>query len=199
MEKYMKNNFCFLGVKSPARNKVFRDLWTQVKPMSVADQFSWVEDLWKEPEREFQYLGLDTLKRIYKKIPLAFLPRLEKLILQKSWWDTVDLLAVRNIGYLLLHNPKLRKPKSREWIDSEKLWLQRTALLFQLSFKNSTDTNLLAENISLLAANKNFFLRKGAGWALREYSKTDPKWVKEFIDKNSILSNLTVREGSKYL
>jgi hypothetical protein len=70
--------------------------------------------------------------------------------------------------------------------------------LFQLKYKQNTNVFLLENYILNLKESKEFFIRKSVGWILREYSKTNPAWVIQFLQKNE-LSNLSVREASKYL
>ena len=45
-----------------------------------------------------------------------------------------------------------------------------------------------------------FFINKAIGWALRDYSKTNPEWAARFIEKNKKrMAELSIKEASKYL
>jgi 3-methyladenine DNA glycosylase AlkD len=120
------------------------------------------------------------------------------MITNKSWWDTVDFIATKLVGTYLVLYPCERKNYVNKWINSGNIWLQRTAILFQLKYKEQTDFELLTYIIRQLNHTDEFFINKAIGWALREYSKTNPVKVKEFIDSVQ-LSNLSIKEGSKYL
>jgi 3-methyladenine DNA glycosylase AlkD len=122
------------------------------------------------------------------------------LITQKSWWDTVDYLAVNHLGTALQNDKKRQYSYSDQLINSQNVWLRRSAILFQLKYKERTDFDLLQAHILKTISESEFFIRKAAGWALREYSKTNPSAVRQFIqDYQGQLSRLTIREGSKYL
>ncbi|NNF20457.1 MAG: DNA alkylation repair protein, partial [Saprospiraceae bacterium] len=156
--------------------------------------------LWKEEKRELQYVAMDLLGKCQKQIITEDLVTMEYLIISKSWWDTVDFLAANPVGHILKENPELKYQKSKEFIKSGNMWLQRTSLLFQLKYKNAVDEHLLYQNIMNLTGSKEFFINKAIGWSLRQYSKYNPKSVRRFIDENqAALANLSVREGSKYL
>ena len=197
MEAYMKNQFTFLGINQPARSIIVREL----KNSFILD---WDQNtrnlillLWKADQREMQYLAMDIMKPLTKKMTLRDLDWVENLIVTKSWWDTVDFLASHLVGKILQsESSNMSYGMSR--IQHHNMWLQRTALLFQLKYKSHTDWELLQTLILMTENYTEFFIRKAQGWALREYSKTDPVSVRTFIENNPQLSGLTKREGLKY-
>ena len=127
-------------------------------------------------------------------------PPAQKLIVTKSWWDSVDYLAPRLIGKNLINQPDEAINYSKKWIESENIWLQRTAIIFQLHYREKTNSDLLFSSVLRRADSKEFFVQKASGWALRQYSKTAPEVVMDFTLKNqNILSALTCREGLKWL
>lgn len=196
MAAYMKNQFPFLGLKKPARLEIYKEYVQGWKKSKTIDwEFVWC--CWSLPEREFQYLALSYLDAVRKLLIIDDLQRLEKLITDKSWWDTVDSIAPL-VGHIALNNPILKNEHLAKWIIDENIWLKRVSILFQLKFKRNTDTEFLEKAIISNSLTREFFVDKAIGWALREYSKTDKEWVKKFIDSNE-LSRLSVREGSKYL
>ncbi len=197
MEKYMRNQFPFLGIKTPERRKATQTL---IKSEGFPDFQSLKElvyNLWELPEREYQNVALDLLDRI-KTFPVDFLDLIETLIITKSWWDTVDPLATHSSGTYFKQHPDKLIPITERWIKSDNMWLNRSALLFQLSYKRETDFELLKRYIRLHAGSKEFFLQKAIGWALREYSKTSPEAVQQFIQQTD-LAPLSKREGSKVI
>ena len=120
------------------------------------------------------------------------------MIITKSWWDTVDRIASRLVGFYFREHKELIEPYTEKWMYYGNMWLQRTALLFQLKYKKETDTDLLFGYIQALAESPEFFIQKAIGWALREYSKTAPKTVKQFVD-STLLAPLSKREALKII
>lgn len=196
MAAYMKNNFPFLGISKPQRSALQAPFIRQAAKSSFLD-WPFIFRLWALPEREFQYCGVDHLLALKNHLTRDAVGKLEELITEKSWWDTVDSLATV-VGALCAKYPDLVDSHILKWSRSPNMWLTRTAILFQLKYKNQTDRELLGQIISKNADSKEFFINKAIGWALREYSKTDPAWVRQFIEKTS-LHPLSVREGSKYI
>ncbi len=140
------------------------------------------------------YTACDLLRKHAKKLGPQDLPLVEELITTKSWWDTVDLLAVHVAGAILKSHPKEIPGWNKRWITSDNMWLNRTALIHQLAWKEGTNKTLLFANIERHAAHKDFFIRKAIGWALRTLAETDPAAVKDFVRSHK-LSPLSEREA----
>ncbi|RHW40442.1 DNA alkylation repair protein [Neobacillus notoginsengisoli] len=198
MEKYMKNHFPFLGVKKPLRAELERKFFATTGLVKEPFQESFVRELWAAHEREYQYVALGYLEKFSKKLEAGSLSLLKELITTKSWWDTVDALAQKPVGVLAAKYPDTIPAEMDKWAVSDNMWLRRTAILYQLKYKKETDEQRLYENIRLNTSSKEFFIQKAIGWALREYSKTNPGSVKDFIERTE-LAALSRREGSKYL
>lgn len=196
MSAYMKNKFTFLGIAKPERAVLSRPLIKQIKQ---AAEFDWdyITQLWNLPEREFQYLAVDCLLAMANRLQKDDIEKIADLITQKSWWDTVDNLAAIT-GILCSKYPALIESHILAWSAGTTIWLKRVAVLFQLKYREKTDTELLSRIICENSQTKEFFINKAIGWVLREYSKTDKAWVRVFIATHS-LHPLSVREGSKYL
>lgn len=196
MEKYMKNNFQFLGIKAPQRRKISR-VFLKKDSRPKYDQIEIVvKKLWELPEREYQYFACDLLEKYNKDFSREIINLFEYMIIYKSWWDTVDIISKKLVGEYFKQFPGERDKYIKKWIKSNNIWLQRTTILFQLGYKDRTDIGLLFNIIEILKDKDEFFIQKAIGWALREYSKTNPKIVKEFIE-NTKLSPLSEREGMK--
>lgn len=192
MEAYMRNQFTFLGIKSPLRASLSKEF--------LQRDFQWEEvfALWELPEREFQYLAIDWLKRRKNELQFSDLDDFKTIIQDKSWWDTIDPLS-KIVGEVSRLEDQ-GKSKMLEWSRDPNFWVRRTAILHQLGFKDKTDKELLDTIIQNNLGSNEFFINKAIGWALREYSKTNAPWVRAWMDKNrDKLSPLTIREGSKYL
>ena len=198
MAAYMKNRFAFLGIKTLERRILAKPfLKERNKDESVDWAFVW--KCYSFPEREFQYLAMAYLDTVKKRLIPEDAVQLEKLIQAKSWWDTVDSIDAF-VGELVLQYPELKKTLITKWIISENIWLKRVSIIYQLHYKDKTDTDMLSRAILLNTSTKEFFVDKAIGWALREYSKTNPDWVCGFIDNNAqTLSPLSIREASKYI
>ncbi|MEO1403486.1 MAG: DNA alkylation repair protein [Cyanobacteria bacterium J06635_1] len=198
MEKYMRNQFKFLGIKTPEHNALFKQFIASHGLPELSELDTILLTLWSWPKREFQYLGGDFLHRFRKQLTPEILPTIEKLITTKSWWDTVDGLASRKIGTLFSRFPGEVGNYIQHWRHSDNLWLRRTTLLFQLSYKANTDETLLFSLIEENTSSDEFFIQKAIGWALREYSKTAPTSVKQFVADHAMAS-LSKREALKWL
>lgn len=183
MAAYMRDQFPFLGVATPARRRAVRGLLPRTLDRELVDA------LWSLPEREFQYAACDHLQRV--PLESATADFLRSLVVRKSWWDTVDALA-KPVGRACTPD------QMRAWARDDNLWVRRAAVLHQLGRREATDTELLGEILAGNLDSGEFFLDKAVGWALREYSKTDPSWVRTFLDGHEVAA-LTRREGSKYL
>ena len=170
-----------------------------LKTDSIEEVLKNVKDLWVEPQRELQYAAMDVLDKSKKYLNLTHLEAIEHLVTTKSWWDTVDHIAAHYIGEIWKKNDKKSQQSfCEEWIDSGNLWKQRCTIIYQLKYKEETDFEILKFSIFGTLDNKDFFIRKAAGWALREYSKVRPEEVKAFVEENKFqLSSLTVKEGMR--
>jgi 3-methyladenine DNA glycosylase AlkD len=198
MSRYLKNHFPFFGIKTPERREIGKGFFQETGILKEPFNEEFVFALWEQPEREFQLFGLDYVAKFLKKLERQHIFHIEKLITTKSWWDTVDMLAQHPAGTIIANHPDLIEELVDNWAVSEDMWLRRTAIIHQLRYKDKTNEDLLYKYIKLNADSKEFFIQKGIGWALREYSKTNPYSVKQFIQSTS-LAPLSVREGSKYI
>ena len=108
MQKYMKDHFPFLGIKSPQRKELFRKFYRESGLQKEPFQPEFVLALWEKDEREYQYAAMDYIERSLKKLTKNDLLLMEKLITTKSWWDTVDMLQkpVGTIAAKWPGNPK---------------------------------------------------------------------------------------------
>jgi 3-methyladenine DNA glycosylase AlkD len=199
MKRYMQNLFDFHGIKSPQRKGITSKYNSEFKSFIPEIQMGIIDTLWKMNERECQYAALDFATKIEKRMQNDWLQFWINKIQEKSWWDTVDHIASHFVGQLLL-NHKEKEKYAWLWTESENMWLQRTAIIFQLKYKTKTNADLMFDIILAQAGNKEFFIRKACGWALREYSRSNPLAVSEFINLNrDILSALTIKEGERLM
>ena len=198
MERYMKNRAVFFGIQSGPRRLLLRE-FIDSNGLPVMDELPPViKLLWAFPERELQYVAQELLEKRRRELSPGDFPLVEFMITDKSWWDTVDFIAVKLAGSILRRHRNLLPGKFGEWLDSENLWLQRTAILCQLKWKRETDPELLATAIEATRGSREFFLRKAIGWALREFARTDPEWVRCFVDEAK-LEGLSRREALKHI
>jgi 3-methyladenine DNA glycosylase AlkD len=197
MRKYMKDHFPFLGIKSPLRKELEKQFFKETGILKEEFNKDFVVGLWEKDEREYQYTAITYTGKFIKKLPKDAIQFLERLITTKSLWDSVDSIAPL-VGELARKYPELVEKTINHWSVDENYWLRRVAILFQLKYKQQTNETLLYDYMVKNADSKEFFLQKAIGWALREYSKTNPESVKAFIEGNQ-LAPLSIREGSKYL
>jgi 3-methyladenine DNA glycosylase AlkD len=198
MAKYMRNQFAFLGIKSPEQKALLRQFLQAQGQPELAHLDAIVRTLWTWPQREFQYVALALLDQQQQRLTPEWIPLLEELITTKSWWDTVDSIASHNVGKLLWQFPDSRDRTLIPWRQTNNIWLRRTTLLFQLGYKTETDADLLFALIRENLVADEFFIQKAIGWALREYSKVAPEPVKAFVAAHP-LAPLSRREALKWL
>ena len=198
MGKYMRDKFNFLGIRGPKRTELFKKYFPTARKTKEID-WNFIETCWNKEEREFQYAVVYYLKAMQKFLKKGDISKLKYLVVTKSWWDTVDLLS-KIIGDVVNRNKEL-KTLMLEWSKKENdIWLRRVAILHQLSFKENVDKLLLETILADNLCDSEFFINKAIGWALRDYSKVNPEWVRKFIEKNrSEMANLSLREAMKYL
>lgn len=203
MAAYQKNQFAFYGIPTPLRRQLTKNLLKE-KAKETEIDWSFVFSLWHQNQRECQYLACDYLHlpKMRNLLVPTDLPQLKQLVIQKSWWDSVDSLD-ELVGQMTKTYPNLKQTLV-DWSCADNLWLRRLAINHQLGFKRETDQHLLAQiikhNIAGSLFEKEFFINKAIGWALRDYSKSNPQWVAAFIAENADdMTSLSIREASKYL
>jgi 3-methyladenine DNA glycosylase AlkD len=198
MKGYLLNQFEFYGLQAPVRSLLCKDHYKQY-PLSDAKELEIiVKECFSLPQREFQYFAIQ-LFALHKKLwTVSSIKIMEYCLLQKSWWDSVDGIASDWLGPYFKMFPEQIVPITSKWNRSKNMWLQRSSIMFQKAFKKNTDTPLLSKYILHCASSKEFFIQKAIGWALREYGKTNPAWVKKFVKENQ-LAPLSVREALKNL
>ncbi len=195
---YMRYKFEYFGLKAPEWMALAKNLFAEYGIPEGEALKEMARLCYEDDHREANYFAIQMVQKVLKKQPEDFIDFLEELIVTKSWWDTSDWLASKLAGMHFQRFPALIKPVTERWMASGNMWLQRSAIIFQLKFKAATDTAMLFDYIRRVADSKEFFLQKGAGWALREYSKTDPDTVAQFI-RDTALAPLTKREGMKWI
>jgi 3-methyladenine DNA glycosylase AlkD len=197
MRAYLRDQFPFLGIRMARRRELSRAVLNGAGPVAGAELREVALACWQLPEREYQYFACDLLRRHARLCGPDLLSTLNTLIVQKSWWDTVDALAAHVVGPIVAGYPATVSTMD-EWSADENLWLARTAILHQLTYKDRTDPARLFRYCSALAGHRDFFIRKAIGWALREYAKTDPAAVRQFVAvQRARLAPLSVREALK--
>jgi 3-methyladenine DNA glycosylase AlkD len=196
---YMRNQFAFVGLTTPQLTKLNRVVLAGLPAPTEADLVAVARACWARPEREYQYFACAYLRRHVAVGSPALLTTVRELITTKSWWDTVDTLAAHTVGALVAAHPRLVSTMDK-WVADDNLWLVRTAILHQLSYKDRTDADRLFRYCSRQAGHRDFFVRKAIGWALRQYARTDPAAVRSFVDSHrSKLSPLSIREATRHL
>ena len=181
MSKYMQDKFKFLGIRGATRTEIYKKYFPDARKTKTVD-WDFVESCWNKEEREFQYVVVYYLKAMQKFLKREDISRLKYLIVTKSWWDTVDLLA-KVVGSLVIRIEGYDQIML-EWSKDGNIWLKRVAILYQLSLKDKVDEIILDKILVNNLCDNEFFINKAVGWALRDYSKFNPEWVREFIKKN---------------
>lgn len=198
MKHYMRDKFEFLGIKTPQRRHILRDFLRMRGLPQYQCIDAYMTYLWSKKHREYSYTGIEIMRRMKDCLNEEYLKTAEFMIINKSWWDTVDSLASGIVGPILIKDSKLMKTKAKEYNASSNMWLRRTSIIFQLSYKERTDRDILFENIASCSHEKEFFIQKAIGWALRQYARIDPQRVRSFVNTHE-LSALSRREAFKHI
>ena len=196
MRQYMRNKYLFIGIKKPEQALVFKDIYKKFG--KTEDWYEVSSELFTMPEREFQYVAMEYLLKAKKswdpRVPLL----VNRWVDEHSWWDVVDVLGPKVLGLYFLRFPTERSVWIPIWMKSPNFWHQRLCILFQLGYKKQTDLTLLSTIILSLNTSKEFFIQKAIGWSLRQYARTDPEWVLNFVDNHPLMP-LSKREALKHL
>lgn len=202
MQAYMKQRFAFLGIATPARRAATRQLIRVAGQASAGDLIAAAAVLWAQPEREFQYVASDLLARHVRQLGLAQVPSLLELVRARAWWDSVDALA----GVLgdVLRSARAANPAAQQCMDEAvrdaDFWVRRVAMLHQLGWRAATDLTRLFAYAEYLAPEREFFIRKAIGWALRDAARHHPVAVQDFVAQmGERLAPLSRREALKRL
>ncbi|MDE2431160.1 MAG: DNA alkylation repair protein [Burkholderiales bacterium] len=202
MRAYMKNQFVFFGVATPERRQLCRPLMPQPGQLTATQLIELVQDLWTFEQRELHYLAIDLLARHFRLLEVSHIDWVLQLAQTHSWWDTVDGLTSVIGDVLKLHLSADRHEQSimDQALRHENFWIRRVAMLHQLGWRDQTDVARLFAYSLQLAEEKEFFIRKAIGWALRDYAWHDPGRVQQFLARHQTqLSGLSYREAAKNL
>ena len=204
MSKYMRYKQEFLGVQTPQRKEIYKEFKKSIgksfkHSFNRHDVEKIVTYFWNKNEREYYYVGLFLLDYL-GSLNIEYLEFIQKLIVKGDWWDTTDSITIEFVGNILKENKLKMTDIIKEWVLDENMWIRRSAILSQLYFKENMDQELLTYCLNKTMHEKEFFIQKAIGWALREYSKINKEFVTKFITANrDNLSKLSIREGSKYI
>lgn len=196
--KYMKYQFEYYGLPAKHWLALFKDIFMENGYYNSRELREFCELCFEDEYREIQYLAIEMYQKKWKEQSAEQILLLEYMIIHRSWWDTVDWIA-KIVGFHFQKFPDLIERVNRSWMDSGNMWLQRTAIIFQLKYGINTDQELLFSNILKVSNSREFFLRKASGWALRQYSKSNPTAVIQFVESHPELSGLTQREALRLI
>ncbi len=199
MEAYMKHKFEFYGIKSPDRKMILKEVIRNHKDEVSEHCRIIIKNLYELPQREFHYCAMEIMDKFLKKNYLQKdIQLIEYLLKKHSHWDSVDFIAKHILGNYLLIYPNRTEEVINNFSSSDHMWLIRSAILFQLGYKNKTNFDILFRECIKHSASKEFIIQKAIGWALREYAKVNPNSVLKFVSNNS-LSTLSRKEALKHL
>ncbi|NCI46126.1 DNA alkylation repair protein [Sediminibacterium soli] len=195
-EAYLLNQFTFFGLKTPGRRRLCREHYRQYPVSGLTELEAIVRECFALPQREYQYFAIELFAWHKKQWNASVIGLMEECLVTKSWWDSVDHIASEWLNDYFRLYPENIGTVTGKWNRSANIWLQRSSILFQKKFRKDTDTELLTRYILHCSRSKEFFIQKAIGWALREYSKTDPEWVSRFVQQHP-LPALSIREAIK--
>ncbi len=207
MQAYMKSAMPFLGISAPLRRQLVSEAASGRVCVDVPALSQALLDLWQAAtHREHRYAALDLLRlpSHRKLIVLPLLPTVETMLRMDPWWDFNDEISGRVLPLLLQRHPAEMKPLLRRWATGDALWMRRAAMLAQRALRKDFDAVLFYDCILPSLGDprfeREFFIRKGMGWALRERAYAAPDEVEAFCAEYAAqLSPLTVREALRVL
>lgn len=195
MRAYMRNQFEFMGIASPSRRQGLAAISKTLQGIGAPSLFGLAGRLWELPQREYQYAALDILSRHHMQLNGDDIPALLALARNKPWWDTVDALA-SIVGDVLAGG----HDEMDAALHHDCMWLRRVAMLHQLGWRDKTDTSRLFQYAQILAPERDFFIQKAVGWALRDYAHHDPEAIRGFLKtEQARLAPLSYREAARHL
>ena len=197
-QEYVRNKFKYYGLTTTERRKIQAPFLIKDFLPPKEELPSLTKHLWEKEQREYQYFAQELVFKYAKKVQKHDIALYEYMVKTKSWWETVDFIATKLMGNYFKSFPEQKEIYVEKWLKSSNIWLQRSALLFQLKYKQDIDTQLLSHCINSLLGSKEFFINKAIGWVLREYSRTNPIWVVDF-SKKTALNPLSKREALRLL
>jgi 3-methyladenine DNA glycosylase AlkD len=199
MAAYLKGVAPCLGITTPQRRTSLRQAWSGLPALTEADLVHACHVLWGLPEREYQYAACDLITRHSRTLGAAFLAHpTERLLTTKPWWDTVDSLGSAAVAPIVARHPLLVDDMWR-WLDSGNRWLVRAAIQHQRGLKGNTDVGLLLAMCEPFVADREFFIAKAIGWALRDVTRWQPDAVRQFVAEHPQLSAVARREAVRGL
>ncbi len=200
-QRYMKSAMPYRGLTSPQRGHVLAPLLREYAMDSQEQWLATVETLWVgATHREEWYAALALARhRPYRGwLGDEAMALWERLIRDGAWWDVVDDIATHLVRDTLLASPEVEADRMRAWAQSDSMWLRRAAILSQVGARDRLDEDLLADVIAPNVDDREFFIRKAIGWALRDHARTAPGWVHRFVERHPDLSQLSRREALKH-
>jgi 3-methyladenine DNA glycosylase AlkD len=198
--KYVRNLFTYYGVCASQRKEIQKQ-WLSEHGEALVKVNKWhlLREMWTNERREVHYVAIDWLNSWKKSaIQEQDIEHLEWLLVNQSWWDSVDAIASNYLGEYFKKFPVMKGERIERWKYSNNKWLHRSCLIFQLKYRGELDFEILKSLIQYFQPSKEFFIQKAIGWSLRQHSKFDPNSVAAFIDEMR-LQGLARREASKYL
>lgn len=195
---YLRDQFLFYGIKTPVRRSIQKPFLAKEYLPPKENLEDLIKNLWNRPQREYHYFAQELTQKYVKQFEENDISLLEFMVTHNSWWDTVDFIAPKLIGEYFKIFPEKRDPYVKKWLASNNMWLQRSCVIFQLLSKEKMDKGFLAYVINSLLGSDEFFINKAIGWALRDYSRTNPEWIMDFVGRTE-LHPLSEREAIRLI
>jgi 3-methyladenine DNA glycosylase AlkD len=187
MKKYLKNLFSFYGIKTTERRAVFLEL-LKLNHQEITENYREIALVLVNKEyRELHYCGIEILiKNLKKNYHKDDIKLIENFLVTNSWWDSVDTIAKYLLGQYLIEFPEETEKVIERFSNSDNMWLNRSAIIFQLGYKKNTNYELLFSECQKHSQSKEFFIQKAIGWALREYGNVNPALIINFVNSNQL-------------
>lgn len=198
MAAYMQNQAPFLGIAKPLRNQLELPFIKEWSKLPLEQIMAIAADLVALNYREYLYTAQQLVLKNYKKLQVPEIKRLLEFAQVNPWWDNID-------GWVMV----IRRWSARDltraaWLvksyaSDENMWLRRMSIICQINHQAAEyDEQALFAAITANLWDKEFFIQKAIGWALRDYSEKQPQTVLKFVEEHrDVLSKLAIREATR--
>jgi 3-methyladenine DNA glycosylase AlkD len=201
-KEYHKSELEFLGLRVPQLRAVMKEVFPARPKLGVEEAVALTKELWVRPIYEERSAALLILQRVAKDLDAGHLPWIHSLTRDVNGWGLLDEIGVHVLGPMAMSDPEGVYPVVRKWSKDPHMWTRRASVLIHCypARKGSVAVKYAWPTFEELLPEKEFFIRKAVGWALRELCGPCPQEVHDFLLRvGDRASGLTRREGARKL
>jgi len=198
-KRYHKSDLQFNGLAVPVMRKIASGALKQIS--SAQELFVLFNELWKTRDFESRNIAVFMLMKRIKWLEEKQFDMFYPLFRDCDGWALTDYLGIKILGEFL-RKYKIFHDQVDAWKDDDHLWVRRAGIIRFIAMAQNRDAwpwrmeSIMEYHFS----ESDFFIRKALGWNLREWAKSEPEHVANYINfHKNVMSPLTIREGAKHL